>query len=94
MNEKNSYSAIINEKMKMAIENPRKIKPSHYIVKILPRVGLTNAERRVRWLRRWWYDANDDIGAFLWLIVAVMVSVMLWLVFAGGLELLKRIYHD
>ena len=37
----------------------------------------------VKKVRRWWWHWSEDIGAFLWLVVAFMICGGLWLVFDG-----------
>lgn len=46
-------------------------------------------DRRKRRIRRVWYNFSDDLGAFLWLLVAAIASALTWLVFANGLQWLK-----
>lgn len=38
-------------------------------------------DRRKRKLRRMWYNASEELGRFLWLVVTFMIAVGLWMVY-------------
>lgn len=44
-----------------------------------PKTKLT-LERRVRYVRRWWYGVNDDYKAVVWVISVFVFGVVFWTV--------------
>lgn len=47
-------------------------------------------DRRVRHIKRWWWHWQDAIGEFVWLILALVFTVIFWLGLAGVLQWIKH----
>lgn len=44
---------------------------------------LEREEEMRKKLRRLWWNWSDDIGIFLWMVVALLIGSMAWLCFDG-----------
>ncbi len=76
------YQSELREGLKRSMSEPAKMRPlySRRATDTTP-VGARR-DRRHRKLLRFYYHLTDDLGAFLWLIVALIVSVGAWVAIA------------
>jgi hypothetical protein len=82
------YGSEFREAMKTSMKLPWMKKPFYATNAKDTTPHRTGIDRRstgiLKRLRRIWWHWSDSLGLFLWLVAALLVSVMAWMCFVGA----------